>query len=153
MGLPGGVQRGACIAALPGRKVSIVYFYTITMNKNQEPKGVEFRILGRSGALCKEGLAMLAQGGGLGRNYLLSLSVRLNHLFDISFSTFTSRPYPGSGLILDWLASVLVTELYLPIFSFHHTPVCSVLSVLNITPTLPNLYGLDISGKKYFVGN
>lgn len=48
------------ISALPGRKVSIVYFYTITMNKNQESEGVEFRILGRSGALCKEGLAMLA---------------------------------------------------------------------------------------------
>lgn len=94
-----------------------MYFYTITMNKNQEPEGVEFRILGRSGALCKECLAMFAYGGGLGKNYFLSLC-QMNHLFDISFSTFTSRLYPGSGLILGWLASVLVTELYLPIFSF-----------------------------------
>lgn len=49
---------------------------------------------------------------------IFSLSVRLNHLFDVSFSTFTSRSYPGSGLILGWLASVLVTELHLAIFPF-----------------------------------
>ncbi len=82
---------------------------------------------------------------------IFSLSVRLNHLFDVSFSTFTSRSYPGSGLILGWLASVLVTELHLAIFPFYHTPVCSVLSVLKTTPTLPNMYGLDISWKEYFV--
>ena len=45
-----------CIPALPGRKVSIVYLCTITMNKKPEPEGVEFRILGRSSPLCKEGL-------------------------------------------------------------------------------------------------
>lgn len=57
----------------------------------------------------------------------ISLSVRLNHLFDVSFSTYTSRSYPGSGLILGWLASVLVTESHLAIFPFYLTPVHSVL--------------------------
>lgn len=73
-GFIGGSSWGRpCISALPGRKIPILYFYTITMNKNQESEGVEFRILGRLGALCKEGLAMLAYGGGLSKNYFLSL--------------------------------------------------------------------------------
>lgn len=56
----GGVHGVMCIPALPGRKVSIVYLYTVTTNKKPETEGVEFRILGRSGPLCKEGLGMLA---------------------------------------------------------------------------------------------
>lgn len=59
MSLSGGVQGGVYFS-IAGQKGIYCVFYTITMNKNQESEGVEFRILGRSGALCKEGLAMLA---------------------------------------------------------------------------------------------
>lgn len=127
-----------------------MYFYMITMNKNQEPEAVDFGILGRSGALIKKVWPCLLKVEAWAKTFF-SVSVRLNQLFDVRFSIFTSRPYPGSGLILGWLASVLVIELHLPIFPFYHTPVCSVLSVLKITPTLPSMYGLNISGKEHFV--
>lgn len=95
---------------------------------------------------------MFAQGGDFCKNSLLSLSLcQIEPYCSTSaFPHFTSRPYPGSGLILGWLASVLVTELYLYLLlcQFLSVLVCRVMKIIT---TLPNMYGLDISGRKYFV--